>query len=438
MNKKNCRIHESLSVFLADKTISTRQALFYLAKYFFALLLAFFPSQICADILQLGEFVTQTIKNSPQRMSIQSTFEEALAEGESLALKRNPQISTQVLRAATSPRDLEKYQGSVTLSQPIRPSDLGARNKAADILQRQAQAVRNSELIDLSYDIALLYTSIWQAQTLSHEFNTLAKRGARLRKLLSEAVSKGLVPPGRFALFEAELGALRAEAFRAQGMRASAHADLQLYGAEKTSLLGTVTPDIPRLPKPTELIRNNDTSIPSLLHRLQLSQQFAQAAATVAERDRLPAMTPSLTYQYSPDDIHQVGVGLSFPLPFFNPNKPLRTTREAQQKRASASAEVLTTTRWQHVVTSTLQAATLRRTELKTYEEEVLPKLEKAFDQFEQAVRQGGGELFDLWQVLRALREMKTEVVRARREALVQHFTTALLAGYDIYGVTTK
>jgi len=375
-------------------------------------------------------FVRETLNSSPQRASIEAHYDMDKARHLERALLQDPSLSAQVDRAVTDSRDLKSYQGGVQLSQPLRLSDFGEREEAKAAGEQRAAVERDSALLALSFEIAALYSELWSSRSLDERFTALLKKGESFQQRIGQGEEKGLIGKGQSALFRSQLGILKQSRFAAKSAFLEAKSKLLEYGQQRGEHFTPARPAIAPLPQ-----EDPKNSAPSLLRRRILKRYLKDALLEVARADRVSMITPELRYSYSAEDIHQVGIGFSIALPFWNGNKAARLKHTYQKKAAEAELEAFTPERWREFTELSRTAVTLRKQQLAVLENEVVPELERAFIEFGRIVTRGGGDFLDLWQTLHQLRAQLELARRTRTEALRARLFFALLTGEDLFGV---
>ncbi len=164
-----------------------------------------------------------------------------------------------------------------------------------------------------------------------------------------------------------------------------------------------------------EALRGHVTTLHPLLEVSRKAKEAAELNLSLARAERLPDLGLEITAGRGPDDDSIVEGGISIPLPLFNRN---------QAKIASAQARI---DQAEFHVLSVRNDLLLRLTEayhnfvgsqerVTSYQEEVLPKAEKALDQSNEGYRLGKFSQLDVLDAQRTLAEARTAYAVALTE----------------------
>ena len=138
----------------------------------------------------------------------------------------------------------------------------------------------------------------------------------------------------------------------------------------------------------------------------------SEADLKLSKAQRIPDPTISLQFEReAPDNLHSIGVAVSFALPLFNRNKGAIHSAEAALDQAQAML-VKTHTQVNSDITTAIAAYKEASARLARYEEEIKPKARQVRESITFAYEKGGASLLDLLAAQRSdndIRESPTE-----------------------------
>jgi cobalt-zinc-cadmium efflux system outer membrane protein len=355
-----------------------------------------------ADVLE------RALNESPLVTRIEASIALMRAEGLQNGTVENPVLDSEV-RVPTSYGDQRgSDEVALSLSQPLRVSDFGARGNVNRLIQALADEDRRVELLTFAQKVKLAYTKAWALERRSLELARYRDTAGRIERAVQHAADGGLLGSSEGLLF-------RAEAKKTQLELNALTSDLKRAKAELNRIAGFAVAGT--LVKPP---LSDPPSLPALLGSADLLPAQARAKMAVAlareqhrqsELDAYPKFSPRLVFERTNDSASYFGVGISMELPFFDRNQGERLARNAEAHAAQRFAAYLSGDSYRDEVSSLLESLQASTAFLNGYEQEILPTLSQALDTEEKLFTAGKGAPVRLWQILRELSAAQREVL---------------------------
>lgn len=147
-----------------------------------------------------------------------------------------------------------------------------------------------------------------------------------------------------------------------------------------------------------------------------VARELVQKAAhdlKLAKAQRIPDPTISLQFEReAPDNLHSIGVAVSFMLPLFNQNKGAIHSAEGVLDQAQAIL-VKTHTQVNSDITTAVAAYKEASARLVRYEKEIKPKARQVRDSITFAYEKGGASLLDLLAAQRSDNDIRAAAAQA-------------------------
>jgi outer membrane protein TolC len=376
--------------------------------------------------LSFEQFQLRVLQQSPLAQQIEAKFIADRAAGEALATLENPSLDSE-LRRPSSSRD--SHEVSIALSQPLRASDFGARDRVRRLLEESAQLEQGSALLELALNSRSLYVKVWSLEQSLSQLNAAQKRAQELERRIRQGSESGLYTAGEALLFKAESLKIANRKLRLTGQLSSAKAALARQAG--FALHGALAAPVLAAPTEQSLHKRSNVQLP-IQQRAALAARLAAAQQELAERDAAPEFAPRITYERDSERSDFFGVGFSVALPVFDRNQAEQKRRLAEATAAKAQQESLGGELYEQQVGAHAQA--LREAVLITerYEREILPALREALLAQENLLKRGQGSVFQVWQTLRELVTTQDEAIAQRLDAERERSEYVLLTGQEI------
>lgn len=351
------------------------------------------------------DVLTQTISTSPLVKEIDSAIAVRLAESIETRLRLNPELQAGAGVPVDPAGDADKTQLNLTLSQPLRPSDFGARSAVSKLLSESANTEQKLSILELSQSVYLSYGKLWVLQEQKKFLVEQRDRARRISEKVEKATSAGALGKGEGSLFRAEYQKLRAQLLGVEADSARERANLlKLSTFSLEEGLPLELPPIELVGTSTESILQSveEGSLP-IQTRYELLAKVARKREELARKDAFPAFSPQIGYQRTEDGGSFVGVGIQFELPFSNRNQAEILRRQGEATYARAKNAYSRSDAFREEVKLSLRSMDALRQQAETYKKDVIPSLVSALGSYEAQFQAGAGTVLPIWQAQREL-----------------------------------
>lgn len=359
------------------------------------------------EALRLGQ------GNIPQlvRARAEQQVVESRKAGAKLWLQQNPYATVMVGQRTetTSTPVAAGVQYQVHIEQALEIA--GQRWTRLAVVASQTAAAKAQTALAQVESRALLWTTYMQASLSDERVRVARKREEIAEQLLRSAQARmelGATGGLEVNLAQVERGRVRGERTQAEVQLTNRHAAL--------GILCGVTPGTPLLLTSSHMappqLATTDVSLPSLLamaeaHRADLAAVRLQEQALAAEvsklrREAVPNLVLSFDYQRDLPGQEFWGGTVGLTLPVWNRNQgPLAQVHAAELQRQAE--ERLLRTRIHGEVAAAQRKLVLLRSQVREFEQEVIPPAERSIELLRQGWQAGK---FDLFRVITASREL--------------------------------
>lgn len=372
------------------------------------------------------EVIEQAMRQSPVVRAIDADRATAQAEGIALETLENPQLDGEYRLPTSNAGRARANEASASLSQPLRVSYFGARQRVNKLIQQSASSDRALAVLALSQEIRLLYMKGWVFTERELQLERMKKKTGEVSRFVEQAIDRGLFGKGEGAVFRAEERKLAADLIGVQ-------ADLERVRAEfsrKTGFrqVGFVRPVWTIIEVPSDVA---SVSLP-IQQRAQLRKALAEEQGKLAELDRFPRFSPRLVYSRTNDGFDYAGIGISVELPVFDSNRAERHRREAEASAARARNAYLLSDTFRDELGSLKRSAIASFEQAQIYEQDVVPKLEEGLKTYDARLRAGQAALPQVWQTFQALSNARATSLELLVEAASRRAELSVLVGQDL------
>lgn len=360
------------------------------------------------EVVSLEDLRAYAFAKSPLVAGIDATFASQVGTAIETGQLQNPQLQGQYQYAESysGMRPDDRY--SVSLSQPLRPSDFGTRSAVEGLLRKAATQQQQFELLELSQNILLQYVNLWaltSRKSFVGEMRTLANRKARLA---AEGKNKGF-------LGTSEVKLLQGAAARLKLLELGLDADISNAEATLTNLTGFAftkytiqQPELSEIPALEDALKRSKENDLGIRRRVDLLENVAKKQTELAKKDSFPGFSPSLLYEHE-DNSDFVGFGVSFELPFFNRNQGEILRKQEKSRELRVRKNYLDGDAFRSELKAALKSVELKFNQAKTYQSEVSPLFREALKAAERQFESGQTSVLQLWQAFLSLIDANEE-----------------------------
>ena len=370
--------------------------------------------------LSLSDAIAAALRNSPDVARLDRDLAFRLADAVETETRSNPEV--EVLGKLS-----DKGTGAgleIEVAQPLRFSDFKLRPLYATAIRQVATVEQEAGLFDLVNHITDLYVAHWAAQSREALARRAAKEADGVTAQIERIRRERALPTVQFNVFVPEALRLREEAILHAAERAAIEAQLAVVtGGDGQEIVTTAAAPVPLPPlnKILSFAAGNDFGARLARARITVNE----ARLRVAEKDRMPLLTPRINYDVEPGgEARNWGIGVAIEIPLWDTNEAeVARARAALQDARSHLARLNGGAR-EALVVGHYRQVTLLDARADSYNREIVPAYRRSYAAIKAMYDQGQTDLLDLWQVQASLLEAEEDAVatiigaRAARVAL--------------------
>ncbi len=376
--------------------------------------------------------IARALNDSPSVREITARIVHKRSVGIEAKTFGNPTLDAELRSAVSSENTGDSNEVAVSLSQPLRPSDFGARDRVNTLIQQAADTEEQLELLGFSQRIKLSFAKTWALSRRAKEIEKYLARAKKIEQAVNRASESGYISPGERAIF-------KAEALKAKYQLGAVLSDLKRARAELSKAAGFPVPELLTPPDlgpelagvpGTEKLLQNSQALP-VRARARLAVKLAREQLKLADLDAYPKFAPRLVYERTNDAADFVGVGFSIELPIFNRNQASRGVQAAELEAAQSLERYFSGEDFATEILARRSGLEASMALLAGYEKEILPALREAVLAEEGLLSSGQGSMFRVWQSLRELSLVEAETVERMIGVIADRSELAILTGID-------
>ena len=365
-------------------------------------------SKAIPEVVTLESLRAYAFSKSPLVAGIDATFASQVGTAIETGQLQNPELQGQAQYAESysGMRPDDRY--SVSLSQPLRPSDFGTRSAVESLLRKAATQQQQFELLELSQSILLQYVNLWALKSRKSFIEEMRSLATKKASLAAEGKNKGF-------LGTSEVKLLQGAAARLKLLELGLSADISNAEASLTNLTGFAftkykiqQPEFSEIPAMEEAVRRSRENNLGIRRRVDLLEEVAKKQTDLAKKDSFPGFSPSLLYEHE-DNADFIGFGVSFELPFFNRNQGEILRKQEKSRELRVKKNYFDGDAFRSELEATLKSVELKFNQAKTYESEVTPLFREALRAAERQFESGQTSVLQLWQAFLSLIDANEE-----------------------------
>ena len=386
----------------------------------------------CELKTSLEEFRAHALANSPLVAEIDRDYAMQLAKAIDTSLWANPEISAEETWTRMYVGGANDPQSSVTLSQPIKLSNFGKRDRVADLLRKAGDTEKNIKLLGFAQETTVNFIRLFILQETVRILQLAEDDAIRKVAAVTRPVREGLLSQGSEALFQGERYRLEAQRIGAEASLATLRSELAMSLGTTCCVVATHAPKFSKIPSAETLLEKARSSRISAKARFDIMQEVTAEQLRLAELDAFPAVAPRVVYQHTNDGGEFVGAGITLPLPLWNRNQAEITRASAEKEYAKRTSHLINTGGLELQVTSTHTAAVSSDRQAEIYTAQVEVAFKDALSAEERAYASGKGGVLDVWQTFRALNEARVAGLSFRQQAAMARARLSILVGEEV------
>lgn len=376
--------------------------------------LAASTSALAQTSVDLSEVVARALKNSPDVIRLDRDLATRVADAVDAETRANPEV--EVLGRLSDAGDGAGIEFEV--SQPIRFSDFKLRPVYATAQRQAATIEQEAGLFDLVNRVSELYVAHWAAQSRED----LARRAAAEASEITEEIE--------FIRMQQQLPTVQFNVFKPEALRRKE--DANLHAAERAALearlgyeiggdggpLRTADPVMVPLPQLDSILAFatvNDFGARLARGRLTVNE----ARLAVAEKDRLPPITPRANYEVEPGGKARAwGVGVAVEIPLWNVNAANIARAKAALQESRLHLARLNGGGREALIAGLYRQASLLDARARSYRDDIVPAYRETYGIVRAMYDQGQTDLMDVWQVQASLLDAEEDAIATVVDAL--------------------
>lgn len=386
----------------------------------------------CEEKFSFESLRAYALSHSPSVTEIDRDFALEVARAFDLEVLANPEVSAEQVYTRMNIGGANDAQTNAALSQPLRLSNFGKRDRVARLMRSVGDVGKRAKLLEFNQRLLVQYANLYVSQESERLLSEGAREAQALMAQVEKGVRQGLLSEGAGALFEAER-------YRLEALREGVAATVSTSRSELSVLVGTecrVTAESPPLfaPLPAEdvLVQKARASDVSEASRTDLRRRLAREQVELSRMDAFPIMSPRVVYQHTNDGGDFVGFGLTVPLPLWNRNQGENMRAEAEERAAEKQREFLAKGGLESQVRNLREASVRLQKQVDMYGVHVVGAFKRALKSEERLFQQGQGGVAQVWQALRALNEARMTHLGLVASAVSMRAQLSVLIGEEV------
>ncbi|MGB1875822.1 MAG: hypothetical protein ACPHGY_02705, partial [Rhodospirillaceae bacterium] len=266
--------------------------------------------------ISLSDVVADALRNSVDVVRLDRDLALRLADAIEVETRSNPEVEALA-------RYSDKGEGvglELEVSQPLRFSDFTLRPLYAAAIRQTATIEQEAGLFDLVNRVTELYLAHWAAQSREAMARKAADEATEINDQIDLIRREQTLPTEQFNVFVPEALRRREEATLYAAERAVLEARLAFEtGGDGGALISTAAAPSSLPPLDQVLAFASDREFGARMARARITVN--EARLRVAEKDRLPMITPRLNYDIDPGGADRVwGIGVAVEVPLWDRN----------------------------------------------------------------------------------------------------------------------
>ncbi len=358
-------------------------------------------------VLSLSDAIADALRNSPDVVCLDRDLALRLADAIETETRSNPEV--EVLATYSDKGDGVGLE--VEVAQPLRFSDFELRPLYAKAIRQAATIEQEAGLFDLVTKVTDLYVAHWAAQSRE----ALARRAAGEANTVTDQIDRirreQALPTVQFNVFVPEALRLREDATLHAAERAAIEAQLAAaVGGNGQAVVTSAAAPTPLPPLDRILTFAADNDFGARLARARITVN--EARLRVAEKDRMPLLTPRASYEVEPGgEARNWGIGVALEIPLWDTNEAEIARARAALQEARTHLALLNSGAREALVVGLYRQVSLLDARADTYNQEIVPAYRKSYADIRAMFDQGQVDLLDLWQVQASLLAAEEDAV---------------------------
>lgn len=387
---------------------------------------------LCREELSFDEFRALVLHASPLVSEIDSEYAKQLADAIQTRQMINPDLYIEQTYTTMNLQGANDPQSAISVGQPFRLSDFGARSSVASLIERAGQIEKKVKLLEFIQNVSVKFKMLYEYQKLK-DFQINAEKRAKAKlDLVRSGVSKGLFPKSDQFLFEGERYKFQAQIENTEFLLSNLRSELSLLSGVRCGIKAGAH-ELLQFTIPLEvLISKAKSSEYSMIERSRILRDIRKEQEKIASLDSIPIITPRFVYQHTNDGGDFFGAGVSIPLPFFGRNQAQKMITQAdatvQEKKVVIAEDGGFENQIKYIHASLMH---LDRQRI-ILQEKVLPAYEHSLIAQERLYAEGKGNILQVWQVFKEYNLTYVQSMQISLDAITNRIQLSTLIGEEL------
>jgi outer membrane protein TolC len=386
----------------------------------------------CTLPLTFEGFRAHAFAHSPLIAEIDREFSVELAKAIDTELLTNPELSVEQTYTRMKMRGDNDPQTTATLSQPLKLSNFGKRDRVAGLLRKVGDVNKRGKLLEFSQRLLLQYSNLFALQETGRFLRVAEASSTEQVAAIGQGVKEGLLSQGSESLFQGERYRLQAQREGVSATLGALQGELGLLIGTTCTVVAQAAPALPSVSASDALVSQAKTSSISEASRVELMLELTREQSRLADIDAVPVIAPRVVYQHTHDGGDFIGGGISIPFPVWNRNQAESVRAEAEHLVMRSKNQFLQGGGVEFIVRSLRGAAISCQKQADLYRLKVIPAYESALSSQERLYREGKGNVLDVWQTFRAVNEARVNELTLQLEAIRSRAQLSIMVGEEV------
>jgi outer membrane protein TolC len=386
----------------------------------------------CTLPLTFEGFRAHAFAHSPLIAEIDREFSIELAKAIDTELLTNPELSVEQTYTRMKMGGDNDPQTTATLSQPLRLSNFGKRDRVAGLLRKVGDINKRGKLLEFSQRLLLQYANLFALQETGRFLRGAEASSTEQVTAIGKGVKEGLFSQGAESLFQGERYRLQAQREGVTAALGALQGELGVLVGTTCTVVAQAAPSLPPLAAGDALITQAKASGISEASRVELMLELTKEQVRLADLDAVPVIAPRVVYQHTNDGGDFIGGGISIPFPAWNRNQAESVRAEAEHFVMRSKNQFLQGGGIEFIVRSLRAAAASSQRQADLYRSKVIPAYENALGAEERLYREGKGSVLDVWQTFRVVNESRVSELMLQLEAIRSRVQLSIMVGEEV------
>lgn len=386
----------------------------------------------CPQRFSLEQIRAAAFHSSPIVAEIDATFAAELGRAFNTEVLENPELSADHAFATNYIRGDNDPNTQFLLTQSLRLSNFGARDRVASLIRKAGDNQKGRQLFEFSVKISLQFSSLSVLQRIHQVLAKAEQRAAEKVSMIRRGVQEGLHSEGDEKLIEGEQYRILSQKKGAEVSMFAMQAELARTAGLSCYPTVTESTKMPPLPADSVLVNKARSSQFNENTRAEILLNLSREQARLADLDAFPRFAPGVIVQHTNDGGDFIGGSLTIALPVWNRNQGDRGQAYGEQVAARRKQEYLANGGFETQIRISRAASTTALERANLFSTKAVPAFDMALQSQERLFSAGKGGVTEVWQTLRSYNDAQVEGLALWLEAITKRIELSLLVGEEL------